>query len=125
MKTIEFRGHSDDTFGWDEYDARKKRLRGDDHDDCANGTVRAYRVSSESSGTAVIVIGVYSKAPAAVWAIGLAPDEEDVAIPDWAERPRFYTDGYTPALSLTVPDDTEVKLVCVDGKDVKPEAAHA
>jgi hypothetical protein len=114
-RIIEFVGHSDDTFGWQEHDARQRLLRGDDHDDCANGKVRAYRVESEGTGTAVIVTGVYGKAPAGVWSVGIAPDDEGIAIPEWATRPYFRTDGYSPVLALTVPDDTTITLVAVDG----------
>lgn len=116
MKIIEFRGHSDDTFGYDVIDAEGKIADRDDHDDCANGTVRAYQIESASTGTAVVVIGVYSKCPGATWAIGLAPDDEDIAIPDWATSPKFRTDGYTPVMSLVAPDDAIVQLVCVDGR---------
>ena len=119
MKIIQFRGHSDDTFGWDEMSTEGVRSgRGDDHDDCAEMKVRAFRVASESTGAAAIVTGVYGKCPAAVWSIGIAPDEEDVALPAWAAMPRFTTDGYTPVLALIVPDDTRVQLACVDGKCV-------
>lgn len=121
MKTIEFAGHSDDTFGYDVLDASGKRISGDDHDDCARMKVRAYRVESEATGTAVIVIGVYGKCPGGTWAIGISPDDEDIAIPEWAAAPKFQTRGYTPVMSLTVPDDATIKLVCVDGKDVEDE----
>lgn len=125
MKIIEFRGHSDDTFGYDLLDevSPHKRIGGDDHDDCANSTVRAYRVESASTGTAVIVTGVYGKCPGATWSVGLAPDDEDVAIPAWASLSRFRTDGYTTVLTLHVPDDTAVTLVCVDGKTPAKEDA--
>lgn len=125
MKIIEFRGHSDDTFGYDILDVEGKLADRDDHDDCANGKVRAYRIESLSTGTAVIVIGVYSKCPGATWAIGLSPDDEDIAIPDWATSPTFKTDGYTPVLSLKAPDDATVQLVCVDGRKVDKEASDA
>jgi hypothetical protein len=122
MKIIEFRGHSDDTFGFDVLDPSGKNIGGDDHDDAANGTVRAYRIESPSTGTAVIVIGVYSKCPGATWAIGISPDDEDIAIPEWATSPAFKTDGYTPVMALKVPDDATVQLVGVDGKKPKKEA---
>lgn len=120
MKIIEFSGHSDDTFGWDEYDARKKRLRGDDHDDCSKGKVRVFRVESPSTG-AVLVSGAYHKCLTAVWTVGLAPVDEDVAMPEWATRPYFRTEGYTPVLTLTTPDDTTVTLESVDGDGVEPD----
>lgn len=135
MKVIEFRGYSDDTFGFDVFNELKNplsardpggeclriRIGGDDHDDCANGTVRAYRVESTSTGTAVIVTGVYGKCPGATWSIGISPDDEDIAIPEWAARPHFRTDGYTPVMALTVPDDATVKLSRVDGNQPSEE----
>ena len=120
-KKIEFCGHSGNTFGWHEFDALGDPSRGDDHDDCANMTVRAFRVNSESRGEAVIVTGVYGKCPAAVWSVGIAPDEEDVAIPAWATSPSFRTDGYTPIMTLVVPADATVTLVQVDGKEPKKD----
>lgn len=115
MKTIQFRGSSDDTFGWSEIRGGRER-GGDDHDDCAGMSVRAFRVASESTGQAVIVTGVYGQAPAGVWSVGLAPDDEDIAIPPWAASPHFRTEGYSVALTLDVPDDTTIKLVCVGGE---------
>ena len=126
MKIIEFSGHSDDTFGFDVFDVTdngKKCVGGDDHDDCANMTVRTYRVESQSTGTAVVVTGVYGKCPGGTWSIGISPDDEDVAIPEWAASPHFRTDGYTPVMALAVPDDASVKLVCVDGKKPSEEGA--
>lgn len=116
MKRVEFRGEGDDIFGFAVLGAGDKRIAGDDHDDCAEMTVRAYRIESVSTGTAVIVVGVYGRCPAGTWAIGISPDDEDVAIPVWAEQPRFKTDGYTPVMTLEIPDDSTIKLVRVDGQ---------
>ena len=120
MRTIEFAGHSDDVFGWSEYDAHRKRLRGDEHDDCSNGKVRVFRVESPSTG-AVLVSGAYHKCLTAVWTVGLAPVDEDVPLPEWATMPRFRTDGYTPVMTLTVPDDATVGLESVDGDTVQSD----
>ena len=120
-KKLEFCGYSDDTFGWHEFDGDGDPAHGDDHDDAARMTVRAFRVASESTGQAVIVTGVYGKAPAAVWSIGIAPDEEGVEIPDWATSPRFHTYGYTPVMTLIVPADATVVLVNVDGEKPKKD----
>jgi hypothetical protein len=121
MKVIEFKGHSDDTFGYDVLGPGGKRIDGDDHDDCANMKVRTFEVWSEETETGIFVIGVYSKCPEAVWAVGLAPLDEGVAIPDWAARPEFRTENYTPVLRLEAPDDAVVTLVCVDGKEPKED----
>lgn len=118
-KILEFRGHSDDTFGWDAT-RNDKRIDGDDHDDCADRTVRAFLVDSPSTGK-VYVTGAYSKVPSAVWMIGLAPFDEDVEIPAWARQPTFRTDGYSPVLTLHVPDDAVITLAAIDGDE--PEGA--
>lgn len=122
MKTIEFKGHSDDTFGYDVLGPGGKRIGGDDHDDCARMTVRTFLVQSKSTNTGVHVIGVYSKCPTGVWAIGLAPFDEDIEMPAWASRVEFRTEGYTPVLRLFAPDDAEVTLVQVDGKPPEKDA---
>jgi len=115
MRDVEFRGSSDDTFGWYE----PKTRRGDDHDDCANSKLRSFLVDSPSTGK-VIVAGVYGKCPGATWAVGMSPADEDVPLPPWAVRPVWSVDGYTTVLHLEVPDDTTITLVSIDGE--KPES---
>lgn len=102
MKTIEFRGYSDDTFGWYPMGSEAD---GDDHDDCATFTVRTYVVEHESQRMAVT--GVYGTG--CMWSVGIAPMDDDEPLPDWPMRWRF-TD-YSAVLSLTVPDDATVTLV--------------
>ncbi len=114
MKRVEFSGHSDDTFGWNLFDPDEKSVGGDDHDDCANSKLRAFLISSTTGR--VVVTGVYGKLLGATWAIGLGLAEEDEAWPDWARQPIWSARGYTPVLSLLVPDDAKIELWAVDGK---------
>lgn len=107
MKTIVFHGHSDDTAGWSWLvDGRLEG--GDDHDDCAQMKPRTFRV--DAGGEAVHVTLIYSACPTGVWSIGLAPADEDVPMPRWAEQPLYKTHGYTPHMVLVVPDDAKVTL---------------
>ncbi len=120
MKRIVFSGHSDDTFGWDLLDPDEKRIGGDDHDDCANCTTRGYLVSTPDEGR-IVVAGVYGKLPGATWTIGMGQMDEDEPWPAWAQ-PVWSAKGYTPHMSLLVPDNAEVVLVSIDGKapEVQP-----
>jgi len=120
VKRVEFSGHSDDTFGWDLFDHAEKRVGGDDHDDCANSRLRAFLVSS-STGR-VVITGVYGKLLGATWAIGLGLAEEDDPWPPWAQ-PVWSARGYTPILSLLVPDDAKVELWAIDGEPFKGDPA--
>lgn len=115
MKKLEARGSSDDTFGV--YTVRHDkgaRLSGEDHDDCANFSVRAFQIDAGPDGR-VLVVGVYGHCPNATWAIGLSPVDEEDPWPAWAQ-PRWSVDGYTPVMTLEVPDHATVRLAAVDGK---------
>lgn len=122
-KRIEFTGHSDDTFGWDLFDPDEKRVGGDSHDDCANGRVRAFLVDSKHLETRgrVAVIGAYGKTLKGTWSIGMGLIDEDDPWPPWARQPVWSARGYTPVLSLLVPDDATVTLLAVDGDAVDGE----
>jgi hypothetical protein len=114
MKTLEARGSSDDTFGV--YAVRHDkgaRLYGEDHDDYSRSTVRSFEVNAGPDGR-VLVVGVYGKCPDGTWAIGLSPVEEGDPWPTWAQ-PRWSVDGYTPVMTLEVPDHATVRLASVDG----------
>lgn len=118
-KLIQFRGHSDDTFGWDHLDPNGKRFDGDDHDDCANMKTRGFLVSSTTGR--VVVTGVYGKLPGGTWAVGMGLMDEDEPWPEWAQNPAYSAEGYTPILSLLVPDDAEIELISIDGDKPEPE----
>lgn len=106
MKQIVFYGSSDDTFicygpGIDI-----------DHDDYANGTLRAIEVTSGNEG--LVVCGQYCppnmrKGSLCSWMIGIAM-LEGKKIPDWAMKYVFHC-SYSPALIMIVPEDIEVKLI--------------
>ena len=98
-KTLEFSGYSDDTFG--EFHS------GIDHDDCANGSLRIFRVTFGRSG--LLVTGQYGVLPDGVWMVGIGQLAEGVAIPDWPMR--WTNEPYSPVLSIEVPEDAVVELV--------------
>lgn len=98
MKTLKFEGYSDDTFGcyWKGGDV--------DDDDCANLSVRTIYVKAGEQRMAVT--GVYGQA--CMWSVGIAPIEDDNAMPDWPMRWSF--SGYSTVLEIDVPDKFEVTL---------------
>lgn len=116
MIVVEFRGHSDDTFGYEFVGTR----RGDDHDDCANGKVRAWRVL-DPTGAGVLVVGAYNKVLPGVWFVGIAPLDEDVPLPQWAMDGKWRAENYTTVLRLELPDGSTIKLDSVDGDPIKPD----
>ena len=108
MRTLAFFGHSDDTACWT-WLVDGEEEGGDSHDDSASHTVRAWRV--EAGPDRVDVVMSYAPGPGAVWSVGLAPADEDVPIPQWAQSPKFETRGYSVWMILEVPDLAEVRLV--------------
>lgn len=111
---VEFAGYSDDTFGYSFVEPNGKRSGGDDHDDCANSRVRAWRVL-DPTGAGVLVVGAYSKVIPGVWFVGLAPLDEDVPFPPWAEAGRWRAENYSTVLRLELPEGSTIKLDSVDG----------
>lgn len=102
---LTFQGDSDDTFGYE-----WENGCGDDHDDCARGTVRVYEVKTPADGR-IAVGGTYGHA--CTWAIGLALIEDDEGLPAWAQAATFgvATNGYSVTLTMDVPDGTTVTLI--------------
>ena len=88
-----FRGHSDDTFGWDCSDGR-----GDDHDDSANHRVRTYVLGS-LPGHRLAVTGVYGLG--CMWAVGIAPLDDDEPLPGWPMTWSF--EDYSAVLRIEAP----------------------
>lgn len=104
--TIEFQGHSDDTFGW--YSANE----GEDDDDCANCTLRTWRLTAPD-GSGLHVSGRYGVG-GGLWMVGLSPLEDprtDDGLPLPAWPMMWRTKGYGVALSITVPAGTTICLV--------------
>ena len=95
MKTLTFRGHSDDTFG--EYN-----ITNSDVDNCASyAPIQCKLVSAEGQ---MYVIGQYSRANNGCWDIGISPIAEDVPLPNWSMC--FFTEDYSTVFRIVVPDDT-------------------
>jgi hypothetical protein len=115
MKKLVFVGHSDDTFGC--YGPGIDV----DHDDCANGSLRALKVTSGDVG--LVVTGQYcppnmSKSSSVdSWVVGIAKialdddDDEYMPLPDWPMRFVNGDPDYSPALEIDAPDDVQVKLI--------------
>ena len=113
MKTLRFQGYSDDTF-----DCSGPGIDVD-HDDCAQGSLRAMRVSSGDMG--LIVTGQY--APCILnrnmhlhsWVIGICNQIELFSdtkpLPNWPIRIMSCERTYTPLLEIDVPDDVVVELM--------------
>ena len=102
MKTITFRGDSDDTFGcyWEGGDL--------DHDDYARGTTRVIVVTG--AGGRLAVTGVYAPGHfCGCWSVGLMPLDEDEPMPPWPMRWRF--EAYSTVLEIEVPDGATVRFV--------------
>lgn len=108
-----FEGYSDDTFG--EYGRT-----GDDHDDCANGTLRAFEVKAPD-GSGMVVTGQFcppdQRGPIDTWVIGVAllqtgpTTDEYHPMPAWPMRWSQSERGYSPRLEIAAPDDVAVRLI--------------
>jgi len=111
MVELRFNGSSDDTFGYERYDSPHANDTGDDHDDCATGTLRAYSVVSGNDG--MVVTGQYAPIPVpdGTWVIGITLLEEDKELPDWPMEWTLSDMGYSPELRLICPDDIVVTLL--------------
>lgn len=101
MKQLTFEGHSDDTAGcyWSGGNV--------DHDDCASGSLRVFRV--RHGGHRMVVNMIYGAG--GMWVIGIGPVEDDEPLPPWDMAWSF--ERYSAVLQLYVPDDTEVALTKV------------
>ena len=70
-------------------------------------------LSSEKTGESMIVYVSYAptKKENYCWMIGVQPADEDVEIPDWKQQFKLDVNGYSPILSLEVPDDTKAQFL--------------
>ena len=94
MRTLIFRGYSDDTF-------------------------REYGIpESVVIGRKLIVTGEYSRVGGGTWDIGVSLYDDSVLAPDWAMRLRF--EDISTVLEVDVPDGTELEWYMGD-KLVKKE----
>lgn len=98
MKTLEFYGNSDDTFG--EYG-----LTGQDCDNCGSGKPIQCIVDCGELGR-VMVVGIYSNVTmeSGCWISGVTKvDEYDGTLPDWNFRFKESEVPYSPALLMDLP----------------------
>jgi len=110
---LHFQGYSDDTFGEvNSFDI--------DHDDCARGTLRVFRVFTPTE--TMYVTGQYSgwdggdQGPGpGTWRIGVqnAEDQEtrELPLPEWPMYFKQSDSVESPRLVIEAPDDVEVELV--------------
>jgi hypothetical protein len=105
MRTLKFEGFSDDTACCSSGGSDV------DHDDCAAGTLRAFRVC-HSESPALLVFMQYAPV-GECWMVGVAPEREDTALPDWPMTWGF--ERYSTTLCIEVPDSTEVALMLPKG----------
>lgn len=99
MKTLEFYGNSDDTFG--EYGVTSQ-----DCDNCGSGKPIQCVVDCGERGR-VLVVGQYNDATmgSGCWIIGVTKaDEYDETFPDWNFRYKESEVPYSPALMMDLPD---------------------
>ena len=98
MKTLMFRGYSDDTF--------MELTTKTDYDNCASG--EPIRMIVGCPEGQLIVVGHYacSDTSEAVWMVGIEQCDEDKPIPEWPIRMR--SEDYSPVLEIDVPDDFQV-----------------
>lgn len=108
---LTFCGYSDDTAVCDM--GARVGVPDLDHDDCARGSLRVFRV--EADGEALLVGVQYSPADSGTWMVGIMQSEECVRLPPWPMR--WDAEGCTTRLNITVPDSATVSLI-------KPEATH-
>lgn len=99
MKTLEFYGDSDDTFG--EY-----RITGQDCDNCGSGEPIQCIVDCGESGR-VMVVGIYSNVAmgSGCWLIGVTKVDYDEQFPEWNFRYKESENSYSPGLMMDLPDD--------------------
>lgn len=111
-KTLKFYGCSDDLF---ECDCPEDGKLSEEQDNCASGSVMAYRLHSNHAinGGVMLVTAHYAPKgiPGACWIIGVTLDDEDVPLPNWPMRWEMPERAYSPMLVVEAPDDVDVSVV--------------
>ena len=97
MKTLIFKGYSDDTFG-------EFGVTNEDVDNCGSGKPIQCVISAE--GTQLVITGQYGLYKQGSWSVGVTPPDEELPTPDWAVRVRF--EDYTAVVEVDVPDEFEL-----------------
>lgn len=62
----------------------------------------------------LLVIALYGVGNIACWTIGVCQVDEGVPVPEWPVMYSMHDSGYSPLLTLEVPDDTRLVM---DGDD--------
>lgn len=103
MKKLIFSGSSDDLF----------EVEGDFTDETGCYDKPGIFKVTDKSGDGLYVVALYAPEGinAPVWAIGMAPLDEDTPLPNWQAYCRLADNGYSSALTIEAPDDVEVKAV--------------
>lgn len=94
MKTLRFRGYSDDIFG--EYN-----ITGTEIDNCASCNPIQCIITADNNG--LIITGQYGRFNSACWDIGISLSDDEKPAPDWAIRISF--EDYSTVLEIDVPDN--------------------
>ena len=97
MKTLIFKGYSDDTFG--EYGETNT-----DIDNCGSGApIQCIILAGD---TQLAVTGQYDRIGTGTWDVGISLVDEELSLPDWDMRISF--EGYTTVIEIDIPDDFEL-----------------
>ncbi len=103
-RTLKFYGASDDLF-------ECEGTTGNEPDEIGCYDKPAAVVIEAMGRVGLQVIASYDGAHEnAVWAIGIAPLDEDIQLPDWPMEWKLGVRGYSTELTITVPDDAVVRL---------------
>lgn len=101
---LTFMGYSDDTAVCEAGIVGRADIN---HDDCARGTLRVFRIEADEQA---LLVGVqHSPAGTGTWMVGVMQSDENVPLPPWPMR--WDARGYTTRLNITVPDSATVRLV--------------
>ncbi|MFT3806060.1 hypothetical protein [Arenimonas sp.] len=107
MKTLQFSGYSDDTFG-------EISPRGDDYDNCASGKPIEWVVESASEANALLVVGQHCPGNARGWLIGVSPydpKDNEAEPPAWPIRMKPGEREYSLVLEIDAPDDATIRCL--------------
>lgn len=92
--TIKFYGASDDLLEVECDDGQREEL--------CDASGKPFGVLVETRQGSLWVVACYG-ALCPCWALGIAPLDEDVPLPWWADTAQFGAEGYTATLELDVP----------------------
>lgn len=101
MKELRFYGASDDLF---ECEGAIREEIG-----CFNKPGIYHLKSAEGE---MQVVGYYLDS--GLWSVGISQISEDVPLPAWPVQYQVYESGYSPLLTIQVPDDTTLEIEDTD-----------